>query len=107
MGFINRSNALPSWWANTLVAVGGVPFNIYSWVATIQGWRCAWQGRIVEHGAWMYRLGCMWLITIVEFRCMMPLYSMLLGDEWGLALQFPGALLWVITLEIYLKKSGR
>jgi len=105
--FFNRHNAFPtSWAANTVYALGFVPFNIFAWMATIQGWRCARQRRINEHGAWMYRLGGMWIIFVIFFRVIDPPLEML-DEEWGLALHMPTMFLWMIPLEIYIQKSGR
>jgi hypothetical protein len=104
--FFNRHKSFPtSWMANTVYALGFVPFNI--WTSTIQGWRCARRGWIVEHGAWMYRLSSMWVITVVLFRWLNGTLAVFFGPEWGTALHVWFAFAWTIPLEIFLQRSGR
>jgi len=106
--FFNRHNYFPtSRTANTIYTLGFVPFNVYSWTATILGWKRARQNKIVSHGAWMYRLGSMWVITIVIFRWLQPVASELIGQEWGLALHIWFAFSLTIPVEIFIRKSGR
>merc|ERR1711976_453068 len=72
--------------ANYVYALGFVAFNIHSWVATLYGWKCAREGRLIEHGAWMHRLGGQWLITTVMFRVLIIPFVAMFGSEWGVAL---------------------
>lgn len=106
--FFNRNVRFQSSWAaNTVYASGFVLPNVYSWTATIQGWKCAVDGRLIEHGAWMYRLCGVWAITIILFRNFQPVWSLVFGPQWGLALELHLVFLFLIPLEIYLWKSGR
>jgi len=106
--FLNRNVLFPtSWWASLVYALGFVPINIISWAAIIMGWRCARQQRIVEHAAWMYRLGSMWVMTIMTFRMNVLFFTTVFGPEWGAAIQIPCAGLIAIPTEIYIRYSGR
>lgn len=110
--FYSRVDCLPGdpmcgGWPYRFYVAGFIPKNLVSWAAIVLGWRAARQKRIAEHGRWMYRLGAMWVITIVVahlivypvFAVVGPTYKYAVGEwvEW----------FFVVPAEIYIRKSGR
>lgn len=94
-------------WTYRIYVAGFIPKNLLSWTAIVLGFAAARQKRFAEHGAWMYRLGAMWIITVIVAHIIIYPVGWLVGPEWKYAAGEWIEWLFVIPAEIYIRKSGR
>mmetsp|Transcript_106832 Transcript_106832/g.312282 ORF Transcript_106832/g.312282 Transcript_106832/m.312282 type:complete len:326 (+) Transcript_106832:71-1048(+) len=94
-------------WRYRIYVSGFVPKTVLAWSAIVLGFVRARQGRFAEHGRWMYRLGAMWVITIVVAHIIIYPVGYLVGPQWKYAVGEWTEWLFVIPMEIYIRRSGR
>lgn len=82
--------------------------NMICWTATVKGFITARQKRIAEHGIWMYRLGGMWVVTIITAHVVIYPIAFIVGQDLSFTVsEWANLIIPILLVEIYVRKSGR